>query len=195
MELVKPKPKSKQKKSKEDYFKESEIIVVTEPLPENDSEYEACNKNPITHNCSKCWYVALCDADNHLTLTSNIPKRVIDFYWPILRQNEKDILIFLANKASFAKNTTQFGVAYATKKQISAGTKVPVSNMYIYIITLVKHGLIAKYTSDPKLDDVSKSWYRTTQFVVTWFKKMQNIKTEIKRIETEAKKNRANHKE
>jgi len=200
MELVKVRPRAQiktkeQKKSKAECFKEAKITVVTEPLPENDEEYKACNRNPITHNCPKCWYVAFCDADNHLTLTSNIPKRVIDIYWPILRQNEKDILIFLANRANFAKDNTQFGVAYATKEQISAGTRVPVSNMYIYTIALVRHGLIAKYVSDPKLDNVSKSWYKTTQFVVTWFRKMQDIKTEIKRIGAEAKKNRANNKE
>ena len=191
MELVKP--KRKQKKTKEDYFKEVEIAIVTEPLPKpgNVKEYKACNRNPVTHDCSQCWYVALCNSEYHLTLTSNIPKRVIDIYWPILRHNEKDILIFLADRANFSQASTQFGVAYATKEQISAGTGVPVSNMYIYIIELVKHGLIAKYISDPKQDKVTKSWYKTTQFVVTWFKKMQDIKVEIKRIEIETKKNKS----
>jgi len=188
----KRKPERKKKlpteKSKKEYFKESEVTVITEPVPENDEEYEACNRNPITHDCPKCLYVAVCDSEYNLTLTSNIPKRVIDIYWHILRQNEKDILIFLADRANFARDSTQFGVAYATKQQINARTGVPTSNMYIYIKELVKHGLITKYVSDPKLDKATKSWYKNTQFIVTWFIKLQDIKVEIKRIETESKK-------
>ncbi len=177
------------KKTKEEWFKQAEITVVAEPLPEpeNKEEYEACNKNPITHDCVNCWWVAYCNSENYLTLTANIPKRIIDFYWPILRHNEKDILIFLANRANFAKDNKQFGVAYATKKQISIGTSVPLSNIHLYIIGLVRHGLITKYVKDPKLDVVTNSWYTNTQFVVTWFRKMEDIKLKIKEIEMQSK--------
>jgi hypothetical protein len=140
-------------------------------------ENSKCSKNPILDNCEECKFLKEC-MTNYLKLSTHIPFFITDYYLPILSRHATNILLFLARRANFGKDNNNFGICWASNRQIAEATNVPRSNLRRYTLELQEHKLIEIFRI-LKFDDKNhpkKITSSSNKYTVTWFKAINNLK-------------------